>query len=117
MKELAGCVGAARAARIARRKLRGAICAARCTRREVAQFRGAIELKCGPELKWGARRGGGEQALVIPGVVISVDVDFHLCVVHGARVFARVTREVGQEQKMRARTKKYARSPRGSTSR
>jgi hypothetical protein len=28
-----------------------------------------------------------------------------------------VTREVGQEQKMRARTKKYARSPRGSTSR
>jgi len=91
VKDLARCVGAARAARIARRKLRGAICAARCTRREVAQLRGAVELKCGPELKWGARRGGGEQALVIPGGVISVDVDFHLCVVHGARVFAAVT--------------------------
>ena len=34
----------------------------------------------------GARRGGGEQALVIPGIAISVDVDFHL-----ARAFAAAT--------------------------
>jgi hypothetical protein len=44
--------------------------------------------KCGAELKSGARRGGGEQALVIPGIAISVDVDYNLCVIHGARVFA-----------------------------
>jgi hypothetical protein len=39
----------------------------------------------------GARRGGDEQALIIPGIVISVDVDFHLCVTHGACVFAAAT--------------------------
>ena len=29
--------------------------------------------------------------MVIPGIVISVDVDFHLCVINGARVFAAAT--------------------------
>ena len=52
---------------------------------------GAVELKSWTELKSGARRGCGEQALVIPGIAISVDVDFHLCAIHGARVFAAAT--------------------------
>jgi hypothetical protein len=43
------------------------------------------------ELKSGARRGGGEQELVILGIAMSVEVDFHLCVIHGARVFAAAT--------------------------
>jgi hypothetical protein len=55
------------------------------------QLRGAVELRSGAELKLGARRGCGEQALVIPGIAISVDVDIHICVVHGARVFAAAT--------------------------
>jgi hypothetical protein len=28
---------------------------------------------------------------VIPGIAISVDVDFYLCLIHGARVFAAAT--------------------------
>jgi hypothetical protein len=75
------------AARIARRHLRGAIYAARsCAARNDAA---RLNLNLGLKLKSGARRGGGEQALVIPGIAISVD--FHLCVIHGARVFAAST--------------------------
>jgi hypothetical protein len=71
--------------------LRGGNCAARFALRDLrgvqlrgAQLRGAVELKSGAELKSVARRGCGEQALVIPGIAISVDVDIRLCVIHGA---------------------------------
>jgi hypothetical protein len=86
--ELARRVGAA-----ARRELRGGNCAAAIARRDLrgTQLRGAVELESGAELKSGARRGGGEQALVIPGIAISVDVDIHLCVIHGAHVFDAAT--------------------------
>jgi hypothetical protein len=56
-----------------------------------AQLRGAVVLKSGAELKSGARRGCGEQALVISGIAISVDVDIHLFVIHGACVFDAAT--------------------------
>jgi hypothetical protein len=80
VKELARCVGAAE-----RRKLHGGNGATRFAMRDVrgaqlrgaqlhgAQWRGSVELKCGAKLKSGARRGGGEQALIIPGIAISVD--------------------------------------------
>jgi hypothetical protein len=86
--ELARCVGAA-----ARRELRGDNCAARFARRDLrgAQLRCAVELKTGAELKSGARRGCGEQALVIPGIAISVVVDVLLFVIHGACVFDAAT--------------------------
>jgi hypothetical protein len=64
--------------RIARRELRGANCAARSC---AARLRGAVARRAI------ARRGCGEQALVIPGIAISVDVDIHLFVIHGAFVF------------------------------
>jgi hypothetical protein len=48
-----------------------------------AQLRGAVELKSGAER--------GEQALVIPGIAISVDVDIRLFVIHGACVFDAAT--------------------------
>jgi hypothetical protein len=35
----------------------------------------------------GARRGCDEQALRIPGIAISADVDIHLCVIDGTFVF------------------------------
>jgi uncharacterized protein YjbI with pentapeptide repeats len=78
--------------------LRGGNCAARFALRDLrgaqlrgAQLRGAVELKSGADFKPGARRGCGEQALVIPGIAISVDVDIHLCVLHGACVFDAAT--------------------------
>jgi hypothetical protein len=74
--------GANCAASIARRDLRCAIYAVRSC---------AVELKSEAELKSGARRGGGEQALVIPDIAISVDVDFDLCVIYGTRTFAAAT--------------------------
>ena len=55
----------------ARRDLRGA--QLRGAQLRGAQWRGSVELKCGAKLKSGARRGGGEQALIIPGIAISVD--------------------------------------------
>jgi hypothetical protein len=54
-------------------------------------LRGAVELISRAELKSGARRGCGEQALVIPGIAMSVDVDIHLFVIHGAYVFDAAT--------------------------
>jgi len=68
-------------------------CAARFARRDLrgAQLRGAVELKFGAELKSVARRGCGEQALVIPGIAISVEIAILLFVIHGACVFDAAT--------------------------
>jgi hypothetical protein len=77
--ELARCEDAAAQRELCGAQLRG------------AQLRGAIELKSGVELKSGARRGCGEQALVIPGIAISVGVDIHLLVIHGAYAFDAAT--------------------------
>ena len=69
------------AARIAWRKLLGAqLLGAQLLG---AQVRGTVELKSGAER--------GEQALVIPGIAISVDVDIHIFVTHGACVFDTAT--------------------------
>jgi hypothetical protein len=72
------------AARFALRDLRGA-------QLRGVQLSGEVELKSGAELKSCAPRGCGEQALVIPGIAISVDVDIHLFVIHGACVFDAAT--------------------------
>ena len=116
VKELARCVGAACEVRIARRQLRGAICAARCTRPTVvphAILDGALGCLFHP----GLQRNAAEPALCGSSEKEHVGERKELRDLQTRTTKGNeVTREVGQEQKMRARTKKYARSPRGSTS-
>ena len=102
---------------VARRERTGAVCRRGLRGVNCAAAIAILDVALGCLLRPGLQRNAAEPALCGSSEKAHVGEREELRDLPTRTKGNEVTREVGQEQKIRARTKKYARSPRGSKSR